>query len=221
MATWITEYVPELKETTLDVRAKDKRGITFIVEMQVERQEFFGKRVLYYSSKAYVSQIDKAMDYPKLNQVIFIGILDFDFFSGSDYLSRHLILNKENFKQELTDLEFNFIELTKFNKGENDLKDIVDKWVYFVKNAENLDVIPQSLQSLKEIRDAFEAANRFNWTKEEVEIYDYWEMDEAGHNDAENTARNEGIKKGKHESLELMIASGISEDEAQKILNLS
>ena len=31
----------DLKDTTLDVKAKDKNGEEFIVEMQVQRQDFF------------------------------------------------------------------------------------------------------------------------------------------------------------------------------------
>ena len=76
-----------LKESNLDVRAKTRGGVTFIVEMQVEKQDYFAKRALYYSAKAYVAQIARAEQYPKLNQVIFIGIMDFRLFETLDYLS--------------------------------------------------------------------------------------------------------------------------------------
>jgi predicted transposase/invertase (TIGR01784 family) len=94
--------VEGLKVTTLDVQATGQRGISYIVEMQVERQEYYAKRALYYSSKAYVSQIEVAEKYPKLNQVIFIGILDFNLFEGSDYLTRHYILKTISQKTGLT-----------------------------------------------------------------------------------------------------------------------
>ena len=68
--------IKDLKSSILDVRATDERNISYIVEMQVEEIEGFDKRVQYYTAKQYSSQINKGDDYPKLNQVIFIGNLD-------------------------------------------------------------------------------------------------------------------------------------------------
>ena len=56
--------IESLKLTILDVRAKDKKGVTFIVEMQVEQVKGYHKRFLYYTSKAYTSQIERGTDYP-------------------------------------------------------------------------------------------------------------------------------------------------------------
>ena len=47
------------KSTIVDVKAKDKKGNTFIVEMQVSEPDFFYKRIMYYISQSYVSQIVK------------------------------------------------------------------------------------------------------------------------------------------------------------------
>lgn len=207
----------ELKETTLDIKAKDKQGITFIIEMQVENQDYYGKRALYYTSKSYVSQIDRGMDYPKLNQVIFIGILDYTLFSNYHYISRHYILNTENYKQEITDFELNFIELPKFNKKEDELETIIDQWIYFIKHAGNLKVIPESLTRVEEIQEAFEIANRHNWSKEEAEVYEYWEIREGGHLDALATARREGLAKGIAEGKAKGIAEGKAEGKAEGI----
>jgi predicted transposase/invertase (TIGR01784 family) len=90
---WQPPDLAILKETILDIKAVDNRGVSFIVEMQVERKYAFQKRAQYYTAKAYTSQIDKGEDYPKLGQVIFIGILDFSCFEGDGCLTRHLILN--------------------------------------------------------------------------------------------------------------------------------
>jgi predicted transposase/invertase (TIGR01784 family) len=43
----IPKIVP-LKETILDVRCKDGRGITYIIEMQVAKPTHFEKRALYF-----------------------------------------------------------------------------------------------------------------------------------------------------------------------------
>ena len=188
-----------LKETNLDVRAKTRAGVTFIVEMQVEKQDYFAKRALYYAAKAYVSQIQKAESYPKLNQVIFIGILDFTLFETREYLSKHLILDAKTSKQEIKDLELNFIELPKFQKQENQLGTVVEKWTYFFKHAGDLTVIPESLSAPHEIVEAFEILQQHNWTQDELDIYDYWQMKEAGHRDALETAKRDGHQEGRQE----------------------
>jgi predicted transposase/invertase (TIGR01784 family) len=170
------------KSSILDLKVTDEREITYIVEMQVEEPEGFDKRVQYYSSKQYSSQIAVGEDYPKLNQVIFIGILNFNFFDGNDYLTKHQILNIKTHKQELKELEFNFVELLKFKKNENELVTLVDKWIYFIKNAKNLAVTPINIDD-KGLKQAYEDAAQHNWTKEELEMYDYASMrkqDEIG-----------------------------------------
>ena len=110
-----TPKLEKLKTTILDVRATDKRGITFIVEMQIAYTTGIRKRFTYYTAKGYASQIERGEDYPKLNQVIFIGLLDFKLFTGKKatkhYLSRHHILDTATHQQEFKDLEMNFIEL--------------------------------------------------------------------------------------------------------------
>jgi predicted transposase/invertase (TIGR01784 family) len=176
---WQAPDIPIFKETILDIKAVNQRGITFIVEMQVKDHPCFDKRALYYSAKAYTGQIKRGEDFPKLNQVIFIGILDFNSFDGENYLTRHLILNKETLKQELPDLEFNFIELRKFNKNEDELKSIIEKWIYFIKNAENLTMIPKSAEEIPELKEAYTQAAMKAWSQEELEIYEYWQIRDA------------------------------------------
>lgn len=171
-----------LKSSILDVRVMDERGISYIVEMQVEEPDGFDKRVQFYTAKQYSSQIDIGEDYPKLNQVIFIGILNFDFFEGTDYLTKHQIINKKTGIQELKDIEFNFIELLKFNKDLSEIETMIEKWVYFIKKSPNLDVIPENVTD-EGLKHAYVDAEKHNWTKEELMAYDYASMrlqDEKG-----------------------------------------
>lgn len=188
-----------LKETNLDVRAKTRGGVTFIVEMQVEKQDYFAKRALYYTAKAYVAQIEKAEQYPKLNQVIFIGIMDFTLFETNEYLSTHLIIDKKSHRQEIKDLELNFIELPKFTKTLEELETIVEKWVYFFQYADDLSVIPEPLSEPHELVEAFEILAQHTWTRDELDIYDYWAMKEAGHQDALDTAKRDGYAEGRQD----------------------
>ncbi len=196
--------VDGLKETVLDIRAIDKRNVTFIVEIQVQKKKGFEKRVLYYTSKAYIDQLGRGEDYPNLKQVIYIGIVDFKIFGGNNYLTRHLILDTDTFKQELKDFEFNFIELPKFKKGEDEVESIIEKWVYFIKNAYSLEMVPKCADFV-EIKDAYEIANESTWSKKEIEVYEYWQMrlqdERSALENSFDEGRIEGLAEGQRKGL--------------------
>jgi predicted transposase/invertase (TIGR01784 family) len=172
----LTPYqLPSLKGgkvTIVDIKAKDQSDKNYIVEMQVAEVEGFDKRVLYYASKSYSSQIDRGDLYEKLNPTFFIGILDFEITQNPDYISRHKIIDLQTGENVISDIEFNFIELPKFNKTESQLETIIDQWVYFLKNAENLEVIPESVKD-EGLKNAYQDADKHNWTKLELDAYDY------------------------------------------------
>ncbi|MFH0926302.1 MAG: Rpn family recombination-promoting nuclease/putative transposase [bacterium] len=165
--------IKELKHSFLDVKCTDYRGVHYVVEMQVEYVKGFIKRVVYNSSKAYVNQIEQGEDYPRLNQVVAINILDFIMFEDERvrYLSHHLIKESETNESYLNEISYYFIELPKFNKRDNELQNNLEKWVFFIKNAGNLDYIPKSLQ-VEVFKKAFEIANRASMSREEWELYD-------------------------------------------------
>ena len=182
----LTPYqLPEIKGgkvTIVDVKAKDQNDKVYIVEMQVADFEGFDKRVLYYASKSYSAQINRGNEYEKLNPTYFIGILDFEATKNTSYISRHKIIDIETQENYIKDIEFNFIELPKFTKKENELNSIIDQWVYFLKNAENLEVKPENLKD-EGLKYAYEDADRHNWSKAELDAYDYVlmrEQDEKG-----------------------------------------
>ena len=161
----------DLKNTSLDIRAKDTANREFIVEMQVEKETAFVKRAVYYSSKAYSQQLQKTEKYHLLKPVIFLGILDFTIFDHASVLSRHLILNAETGQHDLKDLEFNFIELPKFTKLETELETTADKWIYFIQQADNLDHVPSSADT-PALQEAYDIAAQHHWTQEELDIYE-------------------------------------------------
>lgn len=166
------------KTTILDVRAKDQLGNFYIVEMQVTDRVGLDKRIVYYGAKSYAAQLDAGENYYQLKPVIFIGILDFEYMQNPHYLSRHLILDADTQEHKLKDLEFTFIELPKFDKNEAELETLTEKWVYFIKNAENLNLMPANVND-EGLKSAYEEADRHTWTKEELEEYEYARMRET------------------------------------------
>jgi predicted transposase/invertase (TIGR01784 family) len=170
------------KSSIIDVKAIDEKGATFIVEMQMAEPAGFDKRVLYYTSKDYAGQINIGEEYPKLRPVYFIGVLEFNYFSGKSYLSAHRIVDEETGDCIFKDLKFRFIELPKFNKEVPELNNIIDKWAYFIKNADALDVMPDNVDD-EGLKAAYEEAAQHNWSKEEYDAYIYAgirEQDERG-----------------------------------------
>lgn len=159
------------KATIIDVRAVDQRGRSFIVEMQVAAVSGFDKRVQYYVSRDYSMQIDSGDDYLKLRPTIFIGILDFAYFETEDYLSHHLILDEKTLEHRLKDMRFCFLELPKFHKEAHELTAPIEKWTYFLKNAETLTVIPDNVSD-EGLLEAYNDADKHNWSKEDLIQYD-------------------------------------------------
>ncbi len=159
------------KASVIDVRATDKKGRQFVIEMQVADKKGFDKRVQYYTAKDYSMQIQKSDDYPLLKPTFFIGILNFNFGNGKNYLSKHLTIEEETGDNVLSDIKFAFIQLTKFNKAENELKTLVDKWTFFIKNAKDLTVIPENVDD-DGLKEAYIEADKHNWDKEELIAYD-------------------------------------------------
>ncbi|MFZ2968629.1 MAG: Rpn family recombination-promoting nuclease/putative transposase [Sulfuricurvum sp.] len=203
--------IEEMKLTILDIKAKNEAGEEFIIEMQKRDLYDFTKRSLYYTSKAYVEQLDVSQDYNRLKKVYFIGILNFNMLDNTDYISRHLILNKDTLSHDLKDFEFTFIELNKFTKSLEELNTILDKWMFFLKNATTLDFIPSQYESLPEFTEAFLIATRYQWNKEDMRIYDWVAMKERDEENALRKAKDTALAKGLAEGLEKGLEKGLAE----------
>ena len=196
------------KKSYVDVRCTDERNIQYIVEMQVEYVKGMEKRIIYNASKRYSNQIEKGEDYPKLNQVISINILDFDMFEFPHYLSIHTTNEIITGNCYLDEIKYYFIELNKFIKKIEELTTNLEKWVYFIKEASNLNTIPKELEN-NVFKHAFEIARVSNMSKEEWEAYDMESMliqDERGMIEAAlEKGEKLGVEKGKIEGEKLGI----------------
>ena len=194
--------IKELKETILDVNAENQRGEKFIVEMQNKDELNFDKRSVYYTSKAYVKQLKKGEDYNTLQKVYFVAFINFNMFESKNYISRHLILNQETMTQDLEGFEFAFIELNKFNTTLEELKTILQKWVYFIKNASDLTMVPKEFDSIDELKEAFKIANQGTWNQEELDVYEHIAFEEHAERYRMEAEYVKGEIKGREEGRE-------------------
>jgi predicted transposase/invertase (TIGR01784 family) len=98
-------------------------------------------------------------------------------------------------------LEFYFIELKKFNKELEEISTILDKWIYFLKNAADLERIPASL-SEPELKEAFDILEQSQWSTAELEAQERCLDAIRSQADQIKTARIEGKEEGREEGRE-------------------
>ena len=187
-----------LKDTYLDVKAKITGNKTVIIEMQVINVEAFTKRVIYNAAKTYATQLKPREGYSKLNPLIALTITDFILFENTEKFLSHFVFKEveENFEY-YREIELVFVELPKFNKNLEQVENLIQSWVYFLKNAPELDEIPDKLASVPEIQTAFNIANRSSLSLKELEALEKREMffeDQRG-------AVIKGIQEGRQEGL--------------------
>ncbi|NEO48484.1 MAG: Rpn family recombination-promoting nuclease/putative transposase [Moorea sp. SIO4A3] len=164
-------YTTELKDTYLDVKAILNDGSTVIIEMQVLNVPAFDKRVIYNLAKTYSTQLKYGEGYSKLKPVIALTITDFTMFEQTDrYLTRFLFQEEqEKFIYRNQHLTMVFVELPKFSRSLEDLETASEKWIYFMKEAPNLEAIPDTLSEIPEIAQALTIANQANMSRKDLE----------------------------------------------------
>ena len=117
--------------------------------MQRGEQQFFKDRSVFYSTFPIREQARRGeWDY-ELKAVYVVGILNFSFDpSDTGYFHHEVKLvdlyTKKVFYDKLT---FVYLEMPKFNKTEDELKTMFDKWLFVLRNLSSLLERPRSLQN--------------------------------------------------------------------------
>jgi predicted transposase/invertase (TIGR01784 family) len=163
------------KLSILDIKAFDNLKRQYNIEMQVSDNRAFIKRSLYYLTKLYSSQLKESMPFNALQKTIGIYIMNTTKLKKEkDYHNVYSLLNRKSYK-ELTDIfEVHFIELDKFIKTIDKPRSKLDKWTSFIATSENYekDNLPEFYESDMELKEAFEALERLNFTPAEEEFYE-------------------------------------------------
>ena len=193
-----------IKSSYLDIKAKLNNGNWIIIEMQILNVEGFEKRVLYNATKTYSAQLNKGDEYTVLSPVIALTITDFKMFDDIDRpISRFVLKEKQSsVEYPASDLELVFIELPKFKTALADLETLADKWIYFLKHARDLTVVPESMGAVGEIQQAFDIANKAGLSREELDLVDRQLMYLQDQRGAVTYAKEQGLKEGLEQGLE-------------------
>ena len=164
------------RRAVFDVYCENDKGEKFIVEMQNIYQEFFKDRTIYYSTFPIREQARRGGDWDfHLNSVYTVGLLNFNFAEGLDDARRwhHEVKlmevdTKEVFYDKLT---YVYVEIPKFNKTEDELETMYDKWMYVLKNLSSLMNRPAALQERVFTR-LFEQAEISKFNSDELRMYE-------------------------------------------------
>lgn len=186
-----------MKDTFLDVKATLNDSKTVIIEMQVLNVLGFEKRVLYNAAKAFSIQLDSGQGYARLNSVIALTITDFEMFPDSPkVVSRYALKEKDELTTYSDDIELVFVELPKFDKSLTELATITDRWIYFLKEAESLEVMPQAWQDTPAFEKAFQIAQLSNLSREELDIFERKQLFLQDSRNAVLKGIEQGIEQG-------------------------
>ena len=195
------------RKTVFDVYCENEKGEKILVEMQRGIQQYFKDRSLYYATFPIREQGQKGeWDY-QLKAVYIIGILNFTFDKDNDNYFHHEVQLLDNKTKEVfyDKLTFIYLEMPKFNKTEDELTSMFEKWLFVLRNLSRLMERPKALQE-RIFTKLFEAAEIAKFTKLE---YDSYEESLKAYRDWKNTidtekkiSWEEGHEKGREEGFE-------------------
>ena len=213
-----TERLPETlegKKTYLDVYCIDKEKHHYIIEMQALNEFNFTERAQHYAARALANQLPKGGEYQDILPVVFLGIVGYMLFKDeNDIVSQYCIINPKTGKiMHKSLLSFNFVELPKFDKTLEQLETETDKWFYFLKNADDLEVVPQEFKDSQNFKEAFHILDKMQWNQ--TDLLHYIKQEEAigrerrQQEGSRKEAAQEGRQEGRQEGIEFIAINGL------------
>ena len=225
----------------LDINAKVNRK-KINVEMQCLHFVDFPDRSLYYWATLYLSDFKRGADYSNLESTICINIVDTRMFDKPGYHSIFKLMDTET-HQVLTDnIEIHFLELKKIEKLQEyiDCSDVLKLWLQLLNSETEADLDMLMESGVPEIADAAATVMemstdekiRYEIFLREAQLHDevsYYagarreglrEGREEGRKEGRKEGREEGRKEGLEDALSRLIANGITEEEARRLLDM-
>lgn len=210
------------RKAIYDIYCENEKGEKFIVELQRAKQTFFKDRTLYYATFPIAEQAQKGDWNYQLQAVYCISILDFLFDEHKDdneVIYRVQLKDQNNavFYDKFTLI---YLQMPNFNKTENQLGTQLDKWLFFIKNLEDLQSIPQIFthsifeEALEKAKIAnFNPNERFKY-EESLKIY-------RDLNNVIETAVEDGMTFQAMQTARTMLLAGESLEKIQLYTSLT
>ena len=202
------------RKSIFDVYCQNDKGEHFIVEMQKAEQKFFKDRSVFYATFPIREQAKRGeWDY-SLKAVYTVGILNFVFDEDKDsqeYFHHEVKLMDTYRKTVFYDkLTFIYLEMPKFNKQENELDNLFDKWMFVLKNLSRLTERPAALQE-RIFERVFRAAEIARLDKKDLAAYEESLKIFRDLNNVISTAEWKGEAKGHAKGLAEGLAKGLAQ----------
>ena len=217
------------RKAIFDVYCENEKGEKFIVEMQNAYQTFFKDRSLFYSTFPIREQAPKGSDWNFcLKKVYVVALLNYkmsdEAFDSSDTIHTIALMDTKTNKVFNAKLMFKYVEVGRFDKTDEELTSLSDKWMYVLKNLSRLDNRPAALRE-KIFSKLFAAASVARFTPTELREY---EDSLKAYRDIKNsldTAKEEGREEGREQrNIEIakkMLAAGMDIDIIISMTDLS
>ena len=230
------EKLPQLadgKSAILDILAITNTGIKINIEVQVCKDRYMAERALYYWSRVYGGQLQKKESYDKLNKVISIILMDFDFFEQyeSEFHQLYHITNDAHPQDRLIDhFEMHFIELDKLHYSDIKKLKQSDRWIAYLSRKVN-DHDRKELTEMDSIlKDVAKSEDKF---VSDLQLWREYEAKEKAIKDEQShllTAKLDGRDEEKRKTVQRLFAigadfkiiaagTGLTVEEVQKIIN--
>ena len=196
------ELVPEMnggKNSVVDVRCKDALGRQFLVEMQMNWDDEFKKRIIMNASKAVMKQVGKAELFTLIQPVFSLNLLN-DKMKGEapdEFYHDYAILNVDHPERSLDYLRFVFVELPKFKPRNIMEKKMAVLWLRFLTEInEDTQEAPAELLENDDIRKALSIVEKSAMSEAQLYAYErFWDEVNRSHVLKENSFK-EGEKRG-------------------------
>ena len=185
--------------------------------MQNAYQTYFKDRSLFYSTFPIREQAPKGSDWNFcLKKVYVVALLNYkmsdEAFDSTDTIHTIALMDTKTNKVFNAKLMFKYVEVGRFDKTDEELTSLSDKWMYVLKNLSRLDNRPSSLRE-KIFTKLFDAAAIARFSPNELREY---EDSLKAYRDIKNsldTAKEEGRAEGREEGR----AEGREEGRAEGI----
>ncbi len=218
------ERVPrteEGKDSIVDVYCETNDKRQFIVEMQMYWSTNFMQRVLFNSSKVYVSQLKQGADYENLQPVYSLNLID-DIFEPEmeDFYHYYRLVHDKDTKKVIDGFHLVFVELKKFKPKTIAEKKMQVLWLRFLTEINAYtEQVPQELLDNPEISKAIRLVEESAYNREQLLGYDmFWDRvsrDRTLANDLKRTkeqlARVEADTARKLKAMNVMTTAQIAE----------
>lgn len=222
------------KFNRVDILVENSKNELVIIEIQNSKEYDYFHRMLFGTSKAITEHIKEGQPYAEIKKVISITIAYFDLGQGKDYVYHGTTVFKGIHKHDILTLGEKQIELYKKNniheifpeywvikvgKFGNRVKDKLDEWIYFFKNAE----IKNDF-SAKGLKEASERLDEMKLNEKDAKEYKKYLKnlrDVASEQHTKMADARDLIKKGKVEVAQNLKLMGLSNSDIKKATGLS